>query len=242
MDPLSQTLTVVIPARNEEASIGRIIRAVRDTFPSAEIVVVDNASTDATFAAALRSGEAVVVREARPGKGNAMRTGALAASRDLLLFHDADTEYDVGDARAVVRAALSPVSTGPCAMAIGVRAWRLSWLPVVSFGVNAVIRSILQWRYGAAPDDVLTGTRCLARDYFLALGTCSETFAIETELTRLVMASGGEVVGLPVRYTPRTRAQGKKISVRHLWPIVGQACATRTPMNGSRNAALARQP
>jgi len=240
MDPLSQTLSVVIPARNEEASIGRIVREVRETFPSAEIVVVDNASTDGTFAAALRTGEAIVVREPLPGKGRAMRMGATVATRDLLLFQDADLEYFVTDARAVVRAVLAPAGGRPCAMAIGVRAWRLSWLPVVSFAVNALIRAILQLRFGAAPDDVLTGTRCLARDYFVALDTASPTFAIETELSRLVIAGGGDVVGVPVRYTPRTRAQGKKISLRHLWPIVAEACATRTPALAAREGVTAR--
>ncbi len=235
IDPLSQTLSVVIPARNEEATIGHVVRAVRETFPSAEIVVVDNASTDGTFAAALRTGEAVVVREPLPGKGRAMRMGAMAATRDLCLFHDADVEYCVPDARAVVRAVLAPPSGAPCAMAIGVRAWRLSWLPVVSFTVNALIRAILHVRFGAAPDDVLTGTRCLSRAQFLELDTSSATFAIETELTRLVLAAGGEVAGVPVRYTPRTRAQGKKISVRHLWPIVAEACASRTPALAARH-------
>jgi glycosyltransferase involved in cell wall biosynthesis len=216
------------------------VRALRETFPSAEIVVVDNASTDGTFAAALRTGEAVVVREPLPGKGRAMRMGALAATRDVLLFHDADFEYHCTDARAVVRAVLAPAGGGPCAMAIGVRAWRLSWLPVVSFTVNALIRAILQLRFGAAPEDVLTGTRCLSREYFLALDTSSATFAIETELSRLVLATGGEVVGVPVRYTPRTRAQGKKISVRHLWPIIAEACATRTPALVAREGITAR--
>jgi len=165
---------------------------------------------------------------------------ATAATRDLCLFHDADVEYQVSDARAVVRAVLSPSGGQPCAMAIGVRAWRLSWLPVVSFTVNALIRAILRLRFGAAPDDVLTGTRCLSRDFFLQLDTASATFAIETELTRLVMATGGEVVGVPVRYTPRTRAQGKKISLRHLWPIIAEACATRTPALVAREGITAR--
>jgi hypothetical protein len=236
-------LSVVIPARDEARSIRSVIAAARAQFPQAEIIVVDNGSTDGTGDIAVSTGEAIVVREDRPGKGNAMRAGASAASRDYILFHDADTEYSVADSVDVVRRILF-ASDGrrDATMAIGVRAWRLSWLPVISFGVNWLIRAIFQLRFGTAPEDILTGTRCMSREFFLALGTSSTTFAIETELTRLVVASGGDVVGLPVRYTPRDKKGGKKIGWRHLVPIVAQACATRIPPTEVRNGIAARYP
>lgn len=242
MNPMhTAALSIVIPARNEEASIRAVILAARAHFPEAEIVVVDNASTDGTAAVATSTGEVVVIREPSPGKGNAMRAGARSATRDLVMFHDADTEYMMDDALEVVgRVMFAGRGRSDSTMAIGVRAWRLSWLPLVSFGVNGLIRAIFQLRFGQAPEDILTGTRCLSREYFLQLDTSSPTFAIETELTRLVVASGGDVVGVPVRYTPRSRAQGKKIGWRHLLPILAQAFATRSPAFDRRAAPAAR--
>jgi len=241
--PRCSNLAVIIPALNEAASIRAVIVAVREQYAQAEIVVVDNGSTDATADIAVSTGEAKVVLEARRGKGNAMRAGALATSREVLLFHDADREYSVADSVDVTRRILySADGRREATMAIGVRAWRLSWLPVISYIVNGLIRAIFRIRFGTDPEDVLTGTRCISREYFLALQTSSPTFAIETELTRLVVASGGDVVGLPVRYTPRDRKAGKKIGWRHLIPILVEACATRSPTPDVRPTSMARVP
>ena len=228
-------LTIVVPARNEAAYVDRVIGALRSAFPQAEIIVVDNGSTDGTSSAAAGAG-AHVVSEPRPGKGNAMRAGAAAATRPFLLFHDADPEYEPADAVPVADAAMSSPHPTPC-MAIGVRAWRLSSIPVISFAVNFLVRAVFLFRYGQAPEDVLTGTRCLSRSYFMCLATRSPTFAIETELSRLALATGGTIVASPVRYSPRSRRAGKKIRASHLWGIVVESLSNRAP-----DRHLAQQP
>lgn len=221
-------LSIIVPARDEGDTIVHLLFDLRRHFPGAEIIVVDNASTDDTVVKALSVPRVRVLYEHTPGKGHAMRRGALFASRAFLLFHDADSEYSVEDAREVVSSVVCGQSGNPNrVMGIGVRAWRLSWLPLVSFGVNLVVRTILDWRYRHSPEDVLTGTRCLSRDLFLAMQTQSAGFAIETEISRLVVASGIPVVSLPVRYTPRTRAEGKKINWRHFGPILREAVSRR---------------
>jgi hypothetical protein len=86
-DPIS----VIVPARNEAQTIARVIRVLRDMSGIAEVVVIDNASTDATAAEAAGAG-AQVVTETRPGMGHAVRTGIGAARHDWVMKVDADLD------------------------------------------------------------------------------------------------------------------------------------------------------
>jgi glycosyltransferase involved in cell wall biosynthesis len=95
-DAARHTASVVIPARNEARTIGRLVRVVQDQAPpnwEVEVVVVDDASTDDTAVAAREHGARVLGLDERPGGGNpavARNRGALAALGDVLVFLDAD--------------------------------------------------------------------------------------------------------------------------------------------------------
>jgi glycosyltransferase involved in cell wall biosynthesis len=84
------SISVVIPARNEEGGIGHVIEEIPDYVD--EIVVVDNNSTDRTAEIA-RSKGAIAVFEARRGYGSALRCGFQAATRDIVATMDADGTY-----------------------------------------------------------------------------------------------------------------------------------------------------
>ncbi len=81
-------ISVIIPARNEAATIERILRRVYDDRPW-EVIVVDGESTDDTVDIATRLGATVIQTE--PGRGRQLKTGAEAATGDILLFLHADT-------------------------------------------------------------------------------------------------------------------------------------------------------
>jgi len=220
-------LSIIIPAKNESDSIIPVLAKMRHFFPLAEIIVVDNASTDNTAELAKTVHGVRVVHGKSPGKGHAMRCGALASTRNVLMFHDADSEYSVADAHSVAEALLdTPMEYRRYMMAIGVRAWRLNWLPVVSFGVNNLIRTIFWLRFKSAPEDVLTGTRCLTREAFMLMDKQSPAFAIETEITLIALKAKMSVTALPVRYTPRKHSEGKKINWKHL-PSLLRASVSR---------------
>src|SRR4051812_27881045 len=88
-----QSVAVVIPCRNEERSIGKVVQDFRRTLPGALVVVVDNASTDST---ALRASEAgaTVLHESRRGKGFAVVRGFRAAREaDFVVLVDGDDTY-----------------------------------------------------------------------------------------------------------------------------------------------------
>ncbi|HVU61514.1 MAG TPA: glucosyl-3-phosphoglycerate synthase [Mycobacteriales bacterium] len=89
-----RTVAVILPARNEEQTVGDIVCAVLDEHGDGlvdEVVVVDSASTDRTAELATSAGARVVSAD-RPGKGEAMWQGVAATKSDLLVFLDADLE------------------------------------------------------------------------------------------------------------------------------------------------------
>src|SRR6056297_625757 len=82
-------ISVIIPARNEGDTIAQVVATMQDLPCVAEVVVIDNGSTDATAALATGAG-ARVIAEARPGMGNAVRSGVAAAAHDWVMKVDAD--------------------------------------------------------------------------------------------------------------------------------------------------------
>ncbi|MGI3209496.1 glycosyltransferase [Roseovarius tibetensis] len=88
---MQNPVSVIVPARNEAQTIGRVVGQLRDMVGIAEVVVIDNGSTDATAAQAEAAG-ARVVTEARPGMGHAVRVGVAAARHDWVMKVDADLD------------------------------------------------------------------------------------------------------------------------------------------------------
>ncbi|KWU26327.1 glycosyltransferase family 2 protein [Burkholderia cenocepacia] len=208
-------LSIVVPARNEADSVIEVLQALKQAFPHAELILVDNASTDATAAHASRVDGVRVLSESRPGKGRAMRTGAEAATGDFILFHDADLEYNVLDARDVVELVLRQ---GGCA--IGTRVVSFEHVRWSSWLANYFIQRVLMLRFDKRVADVLSGTRCMGRKAFLSLDLRSTGFGVETEIAVACLRGKLPIRYAAVRYTPRSGAQGKKIRAYHLLSLL----------------------
>lgn len=95
--PWPFTVSVVIPARNEAASIGSVVRGVLEQCPGAEVLVVDDASTDATVTEAQAAGATVVSRPYNIGNGAGVKTGIRKARGDVIVVIDADGQHDPAD-------------------------------------------------------------------------------------------------------------------------------------------------
>lgn len=89
-----QRLSIILPAKNESEGLKRTLPALREAYPAAEIIVVDDGSTDATADVATRHGAKVISSPYSMGNGAAIKGGARAASGETLVFMDADGQHD----------------------------------------------------------------------------------------------------------------------------------------------------
>lgn len=218
-------VSVVIPAFNESGTLSEIIRRVKAVSIAPleqEILIVDNNSSDDTEKIARSIPEARVFQEMRQGKGAAVRTGFREATGDILLIQDADLEYDPSDYPAL----LSPILSGKADMVVGVRRYvgeppkrgMLYWIG------NAIITLATNILYGARAHEYTGGYKIFTRRSIDGLTIHCDDFAFEHELVCKVLKRGYAVVDVPIRYTPRTYADGKKINWRDgfkiLWAII----------------------
>jgi len=97
-------VSIIIPALNEEATIETVVRGLLTHFPEAEIIVIDDGSSDATGKLAAQAGAQVISHDHNLGYGASLRTGVEAASRDFVLFCDADGQHTAEDVGRLMEA------------------------------------------------------------------------------------------------------------------------------------------
>lgn len=198
-------VAVVIPALNEEASLGLVLDALpRDRV--AAVFVCDNGSTDRTAEVARAHG-ATVVSEPRRGYGSACLAG-LAACRalaggppDVVAFIDAD----YSDHPEELDLVLAPILSGAADVVIGSRMLRgearAALLPQARFG-NAIAVTLLRWRWGARFTD-LGPFRAVTWAALERVGMVDTNFGWTVELQVKAAALGLRCVEVPVRYRAR---------------------------------------
>ncbi len=193
-------VVAIIPALDEEGSIGQVVAAVpRDAV--SEIIVVDNGSTDRTAEVAARHG-AVVVREPQRGYGAACYAGVMAAQgADLLVFLDGDRS-DVPEEMPLI---LGPILRGDADLVIGSRLSGRrepgAMPPHAVFG-NRLASRVLGGLYGVQITD-LGSFRAIRRQALLDLGMQERTFGWPVEMVAKAARRGYRVVEVPVSYRRR---------------------------------------
>ncbi len=205
----SEKVAVVIPCRNEAASIERVVADFRRALPAALIVVVDNASTDDTGSRALGAG-ATVLRESRRGKGFAVVRGFRATREaDFVVIVDGDDTYPAES----VHALLDGLRAG-ADMAIGTRlrsyddgAYRAGH----TFG-NRLFISLVRLLFGVRTQDLFSGYRAFTQRFLHLSPLIAQGFEIEAELSMQALAGGFVVTEVPVHYRARGEGSVSKLN------------------------------
>lgn len=221
MTPALRKLSVVIPAYNEERSLSGVVERVRRADTAGlelEIVVVDDGSKDGT-AAVLRSipGVTAVFRERNGGKGAALKSGFAAASGDVLLIQDADLEYDPGDYAVV----LKPILEGRADAVLGSRF--VHERPQFFFGKprspffthyigNITITGLTNILFGQSFTDYEGCYKAFTKEAVASVSVSADGFEFDNELVCRLLRRGARFCEVPIRYSPRSYEDGKKIT------------------------------
>ena len=192
---------VVIPAFNEADGIVATIEGLK-TQGFAEIVVIDDGSTDETASRAERAGARVVRHPYNMGNGAAVKTGIREVSAKVVLLIDADTQHDPAEASKLVE----PI--GPYEMVIGARSLG-DQSPVRAAG-NAIFRVLASWLTGRPIPDLTSGYRAAKREALVdVLHLLPNGFSYPTTSCLALMKSGQSVLFVPV--SARVRVGASKI-------------------------------
>jgi len=191
-------VSVIIPARNEQARIGATIRAVSAIPQVQEIIVVDDGSHDNTAVQAAEAGAVVVPIRRSMGKGQALQKGLEASHGDVLLLLDAD----LGETAIHAEHLLAPVLNDQADMAIA----RFPAGGTSGGGFGFVVR-LARWGIrratGRTMESPLSGQRALLRKVWLDTGPIQPGFGAEVGLTIKALKSGFRVVEIPVPMSHR---------------------------------------
>ena len=193
-------ISVVIPALNEEAAIGGVVREVPRALVD-EIIVVDNGSTDRTAEVAAAAG-ARVVREPVRGYGAACLAGALAASEtDILVFLDGDRNDDPAELPRV----LGPLLAGEADLVLGSRVGRggpRGALTLQQRVGNRVVTALVRLLYGLTLTDI-GPFRAIRARVLRDLAMEHKTYGWPAEMVVKAARRGWRIVEVPVSCRPR---------------------------------------
>jgi glycosyltransferase involved in cell wall biosynthesis len=215
-------VSFLIPAYNEAATIGEVLERIAGLSLDAQVIVVDDGSTDDTAAIAEAAG-ATVVRQSNRGKGAAIRTAIAEADGQIAVIQDADMEYDPAEVPDLIE----PIVSGRADVVYGSRLrggkpqraflfWHLVGNRFLSLVTNALFNTTLS--------DMETGYKAFRMDVLRSLRLTENGFGIEPEITGQVCLRKLRIYELPISYYGRTHEEGKKITWRDgfvaLWVLL----------------------
>ena len=206
-------LSVLIPAFNEERTLGQVVEAVLKVPEDLEIVLVDDGSKDETWAVmqTYANGDRVraVRHVANRGKGAAVRTGLDNARGQVVLIQDADLEYSPDDYSAL----LEPIRAQRATVVYGSRAFSshaaYSYWYVVGNRLVTLCTNVL---YNCYLSDMETGYKVMPLDVARSLHLRARGFELEPEITAKLLRQGHRIYEVPITYSARSREEGKKLT------------------------------
>lgn len=191
-------ISVVLPAKNEAEGLARTLPALLARYPDAEVIVVDDGSTDQTASVASHHGARVLSSPYSMGNGAAIKRGARIASGEIIVFMDADGQHDP----ALIQQLLEKLNEG-YDMVVGAR--DASGQASVGRGAaNAFYNRLASWMTGHRVHDLTSGFRAVRADRFREfLHLLPNGFSYPTTSTMAFFRSAFPVAYVPIPVAKR---------------------------------------
>jgi glycosyltransferase involved in cell wall biosynthesis len=244
-------LSVLIPVYNEESTLRVIIDQVRSVPIRTEIICVNDCSTDGSrdiLDRMLATGliDVLVHKEHNEGKGAAIRTALSRSTGNVVIVQDADLEYDPADWSLM----LDPIIEGKADAVFGSRFLGGSHRVLYfwhSVG-NSLLTMVSNMFTNLNLTDMETCYKAIRGDLARSLVLTTDRFGFEPEVTARLAQVGARIWEVPISYSGRTYAEGKKIGWRDgiaaFWHIVrfnmSKPVSQRTPQAVGERRAVTR--
>jgi hypothetical protein len=201
-------VAVLIPCRNEEAAIGKVVADFLTALPEATVYVYDNNSTDRTMLMARAAG-AVVRRERLQGKGHVVRRMFADVDADVYILVDGDDTYDADAAPGMLALLLDRQLD----MVSAARqcATPATYRPGHRLG-NILFSRLVCWAFGTGISDMLSGYRVFSRRFVKSFPALSGGFETETEFTVHALALHLPVMEVRAPYRSRPAGSSSKLN------------------------------
>jgi glycosyltransferase involved in cell wall biosynthesis len=200
-------LSIIIPAHNEQEALPALINGIRQQVPDAEIIVVDDGSTDETADRAQLAGAHVINHPYKIGNGAAVKTGMRHGTGDTLVLMDGDGQHDPADIPALLEHAED------YDMIVGARS-RSAHASILRLFANALYNFLASYVTTFAVKDLTSGFRVIKRETAVRyLCLLPNTFSYPTTITLALLRSGRSIKYIPI--TVHKRIGKSKIRILH---------------------------
>ena len=220
-----KTVSIIIPAHNEEKTIGKLLDKIikielnQINFEK-EIIVVDDGSNDNTANICEKYQKIKLVKQINMGKGRAIQNGIKFSKGNYILIQDADLEYDP----VFYKELLEPFNQSKKNIAVfgsrylkknrSLRKKPFQGQNLFAFFFNYFLSFFFLILYGKFISDLLTGYKVYEKIFFEKNTIYSNGFETDHEITVKLLKNGIKIIEIPIKYYPRTKKEGKKISFK----------------------------
>lgn len=219
----SPLLSVLIPVFNEEKTIEKIINKIRESkISSIEIIVIDDASTDKTreiLAKIKNKIDVLILKDVNGGKGSSIREGIKKATGNIVIFQDADLEYDPSEYPKLIQ----PIIDGRADVVygsrfIGSKAHRVVYF--WHFVANTLLTLLSNIFTNLNLTDMETCYKAFKKEIIKSIVLKENSFGIEPEITAKVSKMKARIYEVGISYHGRTYEEGKKIGLKDVFIAV----------------------